>query len=303
MIIKVIYLVVALLMFGTSCKEKNRSKKKAPEVEIEADLHKPINFEIKMASNKIDDLSWRPINDKNHKIKVLERDLGLILTEGDEKVKMQIIPMQVGNFSIDFFDDGKLQKKKIFEIEIEVNDDRSSRIKRQQAFELDADTVEDAGSNNRDPSNIGEGSASKNRDPSDTVGPLLDPAEAATKTPTGKKHKTISLGQHHSCVVLENGDVKCWGFNNSGQLGTGDTPRLNIPSAPINLGGKAKAIALGDNHSCAVLENGEVKCWGWNSSGQLGTGNTTSLNIPSAPINLGGKAVNFSWKSSQLRIT
>ena len=175
MIIKVIYLVVALLMFGTSCKEKNRSKKKAPEVEIEADLYKPINFETKIASNKIDDLSWRPINDKNYKIKVLERDLGLLLTEGDEKVKMQIIPMQVGNFSIDFFDDGELKDHKIFEIEIEVNDDRSSKIKRQQGFELDAS------SNDRAPSDTGEGSGSKNRAPSDTGGPQLDPAEAATK--------------------------------------------------------------------------------------------------------------------------
>ena len=110
----------------------------------------------------------------------------------------------------------------------------------------------------------------------------------------GGKAVAISLGYKHSCAVLENGQVKCWGKNLYGQLGTGNTTNLNIPSAPINLGGKAKAIFLGDNHSCAVLENGEVKCWGRNNSGQLGTGNTTSLNTPSAPINLGGKAVAIS---------
>ena len=84
----------------------------------------------------------------------------------------------------------------------------------------------------------------------------------------GGKAVAISLGFDHSCAVLENGDVKCWGESHYGQLGTGDNTHLNIPSAPINLGGKAVAISLGREHSCAVLENGEVKCWG-DYSGQL----------------------------------
>ena len=110
----------------------------------------------------------------------------------------------------------------------------------------------------------------------------------------GGKAKAISLGPFHSCAILEIGDVKCWGANYQGQLGTGNNTSLNIPSAPIDLGGKAVAISSGNLHSCALLENGQVKCWGENDEGQLGTGNTTSLNIPSAPINLGGKAVAIS---------
>ena len=110
----------------------------------------------------------------------------------------------------------------------------------------------------------------------------------------GGKAVAISIGGIHSCALLENGDLKCWGWNDVGQLGTGDNTDLNIPSAPINLGGKAIAISLGDKHSCAILENGDLKCWGENDNGQLGTGNTTSLNIPSAPINLRGKAVAIS---------
>ena len=77
------------------------------------------------------------------------------------------------------------------------------------------------------------------------------------------------------CAILENGQVKCWGWNYSGQLGTGNRTDLNAPSAPINLGGKAVAISLGQEHSCAILENGELKCWGDNDKGQLGTGNNT----------------------------
>ena len=110
----------------------------------------------------------------------------------------------------------------------------------------------------------------------------------------GGKAVAISLGREHSCAVLENGEVKCWGANYSGQLGTGNNTSLNIPSAAINLGGKAVAISLGIVHSCAILENGELKCWGRNYSGKLGTGNNTDLNAPSAPINLGGKAVAIS---------
>ena len=107
----------------------------------------------------------------------------------------------------------------------------------------------------------------------------------------GRKAKAISLGDNHSCAVLEGGVLKCWGNNEYGQLGTGNKTHLNIPSAAINLGGKATAISLGEvHHSCALFENGDVKCWGRNHYGQLGTGNTTSLNIPSAPINLGRKA-------------
>ena len=107
----------------------------------------------------------------------------------------------------------------------------------------------------------------------------------------GGKATAISLGTWHSCAVLENGEVKCWGNNSTGRLGTGDHTDLNTPSTPINLGGKAIAISLGDEHSCAVLENGQVKCWGYNLYGQLGIGNnTTILGIPSAPIELRGKA-------------
>ena len=110
----------------------------------------------------------------------------------------------------------------------------------------------------------------------------------------GGKAEAISIGKSHGCAILENGDIKCWGVNNYGQLGNGNNTNLNAPSAPINLGGKAKAISLGYEHSCAILENGDLKCWGENGDGRLGTGNNTNLNIPSAPINLEEKAVAIS---------
>ncbi len=91
----------------------------------------------------------------------------------------------------------------------------------------------------------------------------------------------ITAGGFHSCAVLENGTVRCWGDNDAGQLGYGDTDdrgdnagEMGDNLAPIDLGAgrTATAIAAGSSHSCAVLDNGAVKCWGDNDVGQLGYG-------------------------------
>ena len=95
--------------------------------------------------------------------------------------------------------------------------------------------------------------------------------------------KQIAAGAAHTCAILDNDSVKCWGNNQFGQLGQGDdasrgtiTGQMGDTLAPINLGtGRtAKQIALGANHSCAILDNGRVKCWGQNLHGQLGIGDT-----------------------------
>ena len=54
----------------------------------------------------------------------------------------------------------------------------------------------------------------------------------------------------------------------------------NTPSDPTNLGGKAVAISIGDDHSCAILENRQLKCQGHNGFGQLSYGNTNNTNTP-----------------------
>ena len=91
----------------------------------------------------------------------------------------------------------------------------------------------------------------------------------------------------HTCVLLDNLQMKCWGSNFDGELGQGDTTGrggvdLNGVSTmgdallPIDLGrGRhATVIAAGGNHSCAVLDNGQLKCWGRNKNGELGIGDT-----------------------------
>ena len=99
----------------------------------------------------------------------------------------------------------------------------------------------------------------------------------------------ITTGGYHTCALLDNGRITCWGYNFAGQLGNGNTTDTNTPGAPINLGNDrtATAITTGTYHTCALLDNGQVTCWGRNNFGQLGSGNTTDTNTPGAPINLG----------------
>src|SRR5690606_24683255 len=76
---------------------------------------------------------------------------------------------------------------------------------------------------------------------------------------------------------LDNGRVKCWGLNSSGQLGQGDTIRrgdqpgeMGNALAPIDLGTGRTATSV--TEACALLDNGSVKCWGLGNAGRLGAG-------------------------------
>ena len=90
----------------------------------------------------------------------------------------------------------------------------------------------------------------------------------------------ISAGGNHTCALLNSGGVKCWGNNDAGQLGDGTTTRRSTPVNVSGLSSGVIAISAGDQHSCALLGSGGVKCWGDNEWGQLGDGTTTSRNTP-----------------------
>jgi len=105
------------------------------------------------------------------------------------------------------------------------------------------------------------------------------------KLGTGRTATAISIGNDHICAVLDDASVKCWGSNDWGQLGIDNTNSMGDNSSEmalltgINLGtGRtATAIAAGNSFTCAVLDDASVKCWGRNSSGQLGIGNNTTM--------------------------
>lgn len=86
----------------------------------------------------------------------------------------------------------------------------------------------------------------------------------------------VTAGDRHTCALVDGGAVKCWGANDEGQLGIESRVDHAVPTAAVALGGKAIAVAAGYAHTCALLEDGQVKCWGLNTSGELGLGHRFS---------------------------
>lgn len=112
----------------------------------------------------------------------------------------------------------------------------------------------------------------------------LGAALAFVNLGTGRSAKMLAAGGTHTCALLDNGSVKCWGANTNGQLGQGSTTILGDGAnemgdnlAAVNLGTNktAKFVIAGGNHTCAILNDDTTKCWGANGSGQLGYGDTT----------------------------
>jgi alpha-tubulin suppressor-like RCC1 family protein len=93
-------------------------------------------------------------------------------------------------------------------------------------------------------------------------------------------------GGFYNCALLQTGTMKCWGNNNTGALGNGTETPSTTPldvhtsaadSSPLS---GVVAITTGFAHTCALLQMGTVKCWGYNASGQLGDGSTTDRFTP-----------------------
>jgi alpha-tubulin suppressor-like RCC1 family protein len=93
----------------------------------------------------------------------------------------------------------------------------------------------------------------------------------------------LAAGSAHTCQVNDDGTVRCWGLNSSGQLGDGTTTTRPTPVIVFGLT-NAVAVAAGEFHTCAILADSSAR-WGRNASGQLGDGATTDRLIP---VTVGG---------------
>lgn len=133
----------------------------------------------------------------------------------------------------------------------------------------------------------------------------------------------VSACGSHTCAILANGSLKCWGANSNGQLGLGDTANRgraagemgsSLPAVDLGTGRTAIAVATGTSappargHTCAILDNATVKCWGGNNVGQLGLGDILTRgdgpgemgdNLPAVDLGTGRTAVAISVASQK----
>lgn len=97
--------------------------------------------------------------------------------------------------------------------------------------------------------------------------------------------RKIVAGGFHTCALLDTAALKCWGANGSGQLGDNTRSFSRVPVDVFGLAASVVDVAAGLNHTCALLSGGSVRCWGENTSGQLGDGGKT---MRIAPVDVSG---------------
>ncbi len=114
-----------------------------------------------------------------------------------------------------------------------------------------------------------------------------EPAVASIGQALGDERQdaVIATGVRHTCAVLRDGRVACWGDNTFGQLGDGTTTDRHLPTTVPGLS-QVVAVTAGQDFTCALRGDGTVRCWGSNASGQLGDGTTTARTTPTAVIGL-----------------
>ena len=104
--------------------------------------------------------------------------------------------------------------------------------------------------------------------------------------PTDRYATSVGAGDAHTCTVVDNGNVYCWGTSTYGALGRGDTTVIGdgagemgnaLVAAQLPNGLSATKVSCGSDFTCVILSNGKVTCWGKNDKNQLGNGNANTI--------------------------
>jgi hypothetical protein len=171
---------------------------------------------------------------------------------------------------------------------------------------LDDGSVKCWGLNDR--GQLGLGDTQSRGDGPGEMGATLPAADVGP----GRTALQLAAGVNHTCARLDDGSVKCWGMNNFGQLGLGDTQNrgdgpgemgATLPAVDLGPGRTALQLTAGNGHTCARLDDGSVKCWGFNSVGQLGLGDTQNRGDGPGEMGATLTAVNLGPGRTALQLT
>jgi alpha-tubulin suppressor-like RCC1 family protein len=135
----------------------------------------------------------------------------------------------------------------------------------------------------------------------DTIGDN-EPAAAPGPIQTNGSLLEVVAGGTHTCALMTQGTVRCWGEGGDGQLGLGDGSDIGDDELPkdvsqINVGGDVIDIDAGYSHTCAVMDGGGVRCWGLGAEGQLGYSNTDDVGKSNEPADVGDVMVGVGAKA------
>src|SRR2546425_2803722 len=100
---------------------------------------------------------------------------------------------------------------------------------------------------------------------------------------------TIAAGFQHTCALTPTGAAYCWGCNDLGQLGSGDTQPSSPTPTAVAGGIRLVTLGAGGFHTCGLTAAGEAYCWGGNSVGQLGRGDDTGRGVTPVPVSGGNR--------------
>jgi DNA ligase D-like protein (predicted ligase) len=113
-------------------------------------------------------------------------------------------------------------------------------------------------------------------------------AYAAVHALVLKNASAMALGRSHSCAVMVDSTIECWGYNAYGQLGNGGSMTDSDVPVSVTLSQPATSVCAGEFYTCAVTSGGAVYCWGDNELGQIGNGKSGKNLVSAMPVLVSG---------------
>jgi len=120
------------------------------------------------------------------------------------------------------------------------------------------------------------------------LGGVAGPVAKPTTVPGLANVIALSAGSYHTCAVLIDGTARCWGDNAKGELGNGDSGTGHLSNVPVTVSGLtgAESISAGGDHTCALMTDRTVQCWGDNADGAVGNPNYGTIQATPGAVGL-----------------